>query len=106
MAFHRLEKLIHLHDGYRRVIQVGRLSLLLIQQDGQRWLIRNRCPHKDFPLHDGSLHGSRLRCRHHGLDFDLAAGGQCVQFPRQPCVEMFPLCHDGADVGVELPDEG
>lgn len=104
MAFHKLEKLIHLHDGYRRVFQAGGLSLLLVQEDGRRWLLRNRCPHKDFPLHTGTLAGSRLRCRYHGMEFDLAAGGRCLQFPRQPCVEMYALVYDGNDVGVELPE--
>jgi nitrite reductase/ring-hydroxylating ferredoxin subunit len=103
MAFFRLEKITNLHDGYRRVFHAGRLSLLLIQQDGRRFLLRNRCPHKDFPLHDGTLQGTRLRCRHHGMDFDLAQGGRCVQFPRQ-CAEMFPLAYDGLDVGVDLPE--
>lgn len=104
MAFHRLEKLINLYDGYRRVFQVDGLSLLLIQQDGQRWLLRNRCPHKDFPLHTGSLHGTRLRCAYHALEFDLAQGGRCLQFPRQRCAEMFDLAYEGSDVGVDLPD--
>lgn len=103
MAFHKLDKLINLHDGYRRVFQAGGLSLLLVQEGDQRWLLRNRCPHKDFPLHTGTLTGSRLRCRYHGMEFDLAAGGRCQQFPRQPCVEMYALVYDGNDVGVELP---
>lgn len=104
MAYHALEKLIHLHDGYRRVFRVGRLSLLLIQDDGRRWLLRDRCPHKDFPLHTGTLQGSRLRCAYHALEFDLAQGGRCVQFPRQHCVEMFTLVYAGNEVGVDLPD--
>lgn len=102
MAFCKLDNLINLHDGYRRVFQAGGLSLLLVQQGEQRWLLRNRCPHKDFPLHTGTLEGSRLRCRYHGLEFDLASGGRCLQFPRQ-CVEMYPLVYQGNEVGVDLP---
>lgn len=103
MAYYPLEKLIHLYDGYRRVFRVGGLSLLLIQQDGQRWLLRDRCPHKDFPLHTGTLRGSTLRCAYHAMEFDLARGGRCLQFPRQYCVEMYPLVYEDKEVGVELP---
>lgn len=103
MAFYRLEKVINLRDGYRRVFQVPGLSLLLIQEEGQRWLLRNRCPHKDFPLHTGTLQGSRLRCAYHAMEFDLARGGRCIQFPQQNGVEMFALIYDGNEVGVELP---
>jgi nitrite reductase/ring-hydroxylating ferredoxin subunit len=102
VAFHRLEKLINLYDGYRRVFQVEGKALLLIQEQGRRYLVLNRCPHKDFPLHTGTLNGTRLRCAYHAMEFDLARGGQCVQHPRQPCVQMFPLIYDGNEVGVEL----
>ena len=104
MTFYRLDKLINLHDGYRRVFQAGGRSLLLVQEDGRRWLIRNHCPHKDFPLHNATIQGSRLRCAYHALEFDLSQGGRCLQFPRQPCVEMYPIVYDGTEVCVELPD--
>jgi nitrite reductase/ring-hydroxylating ferredoxin subunit len=102
MTFHRLEKLINLHDGYRRVFQVGGVPLLLIQEDGQRYLLRNLCPHKAFPLHTGTMSGSRLRCAYHAMEFDLAKGGRCIQHPNQYCVQMFELVYDGSEVGVEL----
>lgn len=102
MAFHRLEKLINLYDGYRRVFQVEGLSLLLIQENGQRYLIRNLCPHKAFPLHTGTLVGTRLRCAFHAMEFDLAKGGRCLQHPSQPGVTMYALAYEGSEIGVEL----
>lgn len=104
MAFYRLEKLLNLYDGYKQVFRINGRSLLLIQEKGQRYLILNRCPHKDFPLHTGTIVGSRLRCAYHAMEFDLARGGKCVQHPLQPGVEFFTLVYDGAEVGVELPD--
>jgi nitrite reductase/ring-hydroxylating ferredoxin subunit len=102
MAFHRLEKLINLYDGYRRVLYVGPLQLLLIQENGQRYLIRNLCPHKNFPLHTGTMVGSKLRCAYHAMEFDLARGGRCVQHPQQPGATMYTLVYDGNEIGVEL----
>jgi nitrite reductase (NADH) small subunit len=102
MAFHRLEKLINLHEGYRRVFRVDGIALLLIEENGQRYLLRNMCPHKGFPLHNGTLRGSRLRCPFHAMDFDLKDGGRCVQHPMQPGVKMYELVYEAAAVGVEL----
>jgi nitrite reductase/ring-hydroxylating ferredoxin subunit len=102
MAFYRLEKLINLYDGYRQTFRIGSLPLLLIQHEGRRYLIKDLCPHKAFPLHNGSLRGNILRCNHHTLDFDLSKGGRCVQHPRTFCLTSYPLEYDGDSVGVEL----
>lgn len=104
MTYYPLEKLINLHDGYRRTFRIGSHTLLLVQQEGRRYLLRNVCPHKDFPLHTGSLHGSRLRCAYHGMEFDLAHGGRCVQHPHQRGVQMYELIYAGSEVGVALAD--
>jgi nitrite reductase/ring-hydroxylating ferredoxin subunit len=102
MAFYRLEKLINLYDGYKRVFRIDGLSLLLIQENGQRYLIRDLCPHKAFPLHTGTMSGGRLRCAYHAMEFDLSRGGRCIQHPNQPGVTMYTLVYDGNEVGVEL----
>lgn len=101
MAFYRLEKLINLYDGYRKVFRIEGVSLLLIQEEGQRYLIKNQCPHKAFPLDKGSLRRGVLRCPHHAMEFDLNRGGRCLQHPSD-CVAMYALQYDGNDLGVEL----
>ncbi len=102
MAYHRLEKLINLHEGYRRVFRVDGIALLLMVENGRRYLLRNMCPHKGFPLHNGTMSGSRLRCAFHAIEFDLEREGQCVQHPMQPGVKLYPLVYEGNEVGVEL----
>lgn len=102
MTYFALEKLINLHDGYRQVFRIGGVQLLLIQDGGQRYLLRNFCPHKGFPLHTGTLAGTRIRCAYHAMEFDLADQGRCVQHPRQPGVDMFELVYRDNEVGVEL----
>jgi nitrite reductase/ring-hydroxylating ferredoxin subunit len=102
MTFYRLEKLINLYDGYRQAFRVGGQPLLLLQEGGQCWLIRDLCPHKAFPLRNGTLRGTVLRCNHHGLDFDLSKGGRCIQQPRHFCLTTYPLQYDGDSIGVEL----
>lgn len=102
MPFHPLEKLINLQDGYRQVFRIDGVQLLLIQENGQRYLLRNMCPHKGFPLHTGTLAGARLRCAYHAMEFDLARDGRCIQHPMQPGVKMYELVYDGNMLGVEL----
>ena len=101
MAFYPLEKLINLYDGYRRVFRVDGMALLLVQEGGQRYLLRDMCPHKGFPLHTGTINGTRIRCAYHAMEFELATG-RCVQHPLQPGVKTYPLAYDGQLVGVEL----
>ncbi len=101
MVFVPLERLVNLHDGYRRTFRIGRLPLLLIQEGGQRYVLQDRCPHKGFPLHTGTLVNGRLRCAYHAMEFDLASG-RCLQHPSQPGVVTYPVVVDGVMVGVEL----
>ena len=74
VTFYPLEKLHVLCDGYRQVFQVAGCSLLLLETDGRRYLIENRCPHAGRPLHEASLQQSHLTCPQHGICFSLLSG--------------------------------
>ena len=50
MRFIPLEKLINMHDGYRREFTVDYHKLLLLQFEGERFLVEARCPHLEHPL--------------------------------------------------------
>lgn len=103
MAFYPLEKLINLRDGYRRVFRVAGVDLLLIQDQGECFLIRDLCPHKDFPLHTGQLRRGILQCAYHGMAFSLRSG-ECVMQPgvKALCLTRYVLVYEGSTVGVEL----
>lgn len=60
---------------------LGRSVLLYRKIDGSVAAIRNRCPHRSFPLDRGTLDGDDVICGYHGLKF--APSGQCVQVPSQ-----------------------
>lgn len=51
------------------------------RRDGRVVALQNRCPHRSFPLADGTLEGDSLRCGYHGLRFDDE--GRCVEIPMQ-----------------------
>ncbi len=103
MAYVALEKLHALHDGYRRRLRLNGRDLLLVQEEGRVYLLANRCPHMDAPLHKASIHQQVLRCPHHGMEFDLCSGrplgaaAACVA-----SLEFLPLVYEGNSLGVEL----
>ena len=101
MAFYPLEKLLNLYDGYRQAFSVAGQSLLLVQENNRRVLIHNRCPHQNAPLTQATIVGEKIRCPHHGIQFDLISG----QSDTSACpngLEFLPLAYDGNTVGVDL----
>lgn len=53
--------------------------------EGNLSVLRDRCPHRSFPLSKGFLDGDRLVCNYHGLTF--APDGRCVAKPTDPLNE-------------------
>lgn len=48
-------------------------------EDGRPVAMRNRCPHRSFPLAKGKLEGDNLVCGYHGMAFN--PDGMCVHMP-------------------------
>jgi vanillate O-demethylase monooxygenase subunit len=64
---------------------LGTSVLLYRTADGAPIALRNRCPHRSFPLSRGKLEGDNVVCGYHGLTF--GSDGACVRVPSQ---EMVP----------------
>jgi nitrite reductase/ring-hydroxylating ferredoxin subunit len=103
MRFQPLEKLINLHDGYRRVFKIDNLQLLLIQQDGERYLIEARCPHRDHPLEQAELEGRVIRCPLHQYRFSLVDGSLLLA-SGDSCraLRLYQLVDRGNELGIML----
>lgn len=82
---------------------------------GEPVAVRNRCPHRSFPLAKGKLEGDILVCGYHGMQFDPS--GRCVNMPAMPIVptgasvKSFPVAERGPLVWIwmgdpDLADEG
>ena len=101
MAFHSLERLSRLYDGYQRAIKIAGHDLLLVHEDGQTHIVKNVCPHMDAPLTYATIKAGVLRCPLHGIEFTLADG-----VPLRSVVgplTKYPVSYDGDQVGVDLP---
>lgn len=102
MAYRSLEKLINLQDGYRRVFRLQRREVLLLQHDGERYLLDRHCPHASQPLDAAEVADGAIRCPRHGYCFSLgdgrSLGGDCAP------LATYQLIYEGNSIGVEETD--
>ncbi len=103
MRFYLLEKFINLHDGYRRTFKIDQHRLLLLQEDGEQFLIEALCPHRGHPLESASIQNNLLRCALHNYEFDLRSGRVCTA-TEEACraLRHYELVTRDKDVGVML----
>lgn len=103
MAYHRLEMLSNMHDGYKKPFVIGGVELLLVQCGEKRYLVENKCGHFGVPLETAELTRTSIICSAHGVEFDLASGNVLNDiWPDCEPVKVFPLVENGAEIGVEL----
>lgn len=75
-----------LSDGELGATHIGNNPILFAKAAGKLCAFDDRCPHKGFPLHKGSLDGHTLTCAYHGGKFDIRSGA-CLKHPYEtfPC---------------------
>jgi len=98
--FYPLERLMNLYDGYQRGFTVNGHSLLLVQDNGRCYLLRNTCPHQQAPLTHATMNNGYLRCPAHGMEFNLMTGksqGECSQE-----LQFIAIAYEGNQLGVEI----
>ena len=105
MRCHPLDKLINLHDGYRRRFKIDALDILLVQQGEQRYLLEAQCPHKSHSLESAHVDERSIECPLHHYRFSLA-DGLVIASGEQPCraLRTYELVYEGNEVGLMLGD--
>ncbi len=105
MRFYPLEKLINLHDSYSRQFKIDNLQLLLLQRDGELYLIEGRCPHRGHPLDLATLQGGVIQCALHHYQFAIA-DGRLLHATEERCrgLRTYQVVYEGNEVGVMLED--
>ena len=75
-----------LGEGEMAAVRLGDQPIVFAKVDDKIYAFNDRCPHKGFPLHKGSLDGHALTCAYHGGKFDIR-NGQCLKHPyaTYPC---------------------
>ncbi len=105
MRFFPLEKLINLHDGYVRQFRIDYRQLLLIQRQGELYLIEARCPHRQHPLDMATLDNGVIQCALHQYQFAID-DGRLLYFTEEPCrgLHTYEVIYEGNEVGVILEE--
>ena len=106
MRFYPLAKLINLFDGYTGQFKIDHLQLLLVQRDGERYLLEANCPHREHPLDSAAITGDRIQCPLHHYQFSIR-DGSLIHATEAPCrgLRVYPLVYEGNEVGVMLSDD-
>ena len=104
MRFLPLDKLINLHDGYRRRIKIDALDVLLIQEAGEVFVVDSRCPHQEASLEQADLLDGMIYCPMHGFGFSLVNGQHDAG--TWQALRVYPAVFEGAEVGITLADAG
>jgi 3-phenylpropionate/trans-cinnamate dioxygenase ferredoxin subunit len=100
--FVRAASLAELPPGTLLGVEVEDRAVCLANADGTIYAFRDNCSHREYPLHDGALDGTRLECAWHGGKFDLGSGGRAVGLPAIKPIEMYEVRIEGDDVLVAL----
>ena len=79
-------KVAEVSDGEMAAVRIGNKPIVFAKVEDKIYAFSDRCPHKGFPLHKGSLEGHTLTCAYHGGKFDIRSG-QCLKHPyaTYPC---------------------
>lgn len=87
MSWHRVEGLDELRERGMCPVHVGGRDVCVVLRDGEMHAFDDACPHRQWPLHLGSLDGNVLTCRAHTWQWDVRDGS--LQHMRAPdCLVM------------------
>jgi len=100
MRFMPLDRLINLHDGYRRRFKVDALDLVLAQESGTLYAFSSRCPHQDQSLEDADIEEGTVFCPRHNFAFSLDTGLHTDGFC--DAISIYRVHYEGNEVGILL----
>jgi nitrite reductase/ring-hydroxylating ferredoxin subunit/uncharacterized membrane protein len=94
-----------LPQGKLVAVDVGRVPVVLLRQDGQILAAESWCPHAGGPLDKGKLEGTVVECPWHQSRFDLRDGAP-VQGPASAPLRTFEVREEGGRISVRPSYEG
>src|SRR5262249_42449254 len=71
-------------DGRGVALAVEGRRLAVFRVGERVFAVDDRCAHRGFPLYDGTIEASSVRCRTHGACFDLVSGAVLRGPARRP----------------------
>ncbi|MDV6373525.1 non-heme iron oxygenase ferredoxin subunit [Deinococcus arenicola] len=75
-------------DGHQTAVAMGAISVLVVNDEGKFYALRNNCTHQDYPLLGGEVSMGRITCQKHGARFELETG-KAKSLPAVKPVKLF-----------------
>ena len=88
-------------DGRAIGVEIAGRRLAVVRVGERVFAIDDRCSHRGFPLHDGTIEGTTIRCRTHGACFALESGA-VVRGPARRAVPIYRVSVEEGTVVIEL----
>lgn len=84
-----------------RVVETTKGNIAIFRTDGdQLFAINDKCPHKNGPLSQGIVHGTKVACPLHNWNIELKTGEAVA--PDKGCVTRYPIKNENGIVSVQL----
>jgi 3-phenylpropionate/trans-cinnamate dioxygenase ferredoxin subunit len=90
-------------DGRGTALAVAGHRLAVFRLGERAFAVEDRCAHRGFSLHDGTVEALSVRCRTHGACYDLASGA-VLRGPARRAVRAYPTAVENGQVIIELID--
>lgn len=91
-----------LTNGELARVVVGGVPVCVARtRDGRLYAVGDQCSHREVPLSEGVLSGTRIECPLHAATFDLATGAPTSP-PATAPVPTYRVVEDGADLLIDL----
>ncbi|MCA9915805.1 MAG: non-heme iron oxygenase ferredoxin subunit [Anaerolineae bacterium] len=88
--------------GQREVFDLDRLSVLVLNVEGQFFAVENMCSHEEYELAEGEVMGCcTLECPKHGATFDMRSG-EALTAPAYQPIQVFRTRVVDGELQVEL----
>ncbi len=101
MKFQRVARLADLPEEGGLAVSIDGVEIGLYRVGDRVYAMEDVCPHAGYPLHEGTVEGTRVVCSGHGWEFDLESGLAPGEQDEEPLVR-YPVRVEGEDVLVDF----
>lgn len=86
--------------GKAKAIHLEKFKVAVFNIDGKFYAIKDACPHAEYPLAKGVLHGDVVACSSHNWQFNVKTG-QCLRGNPDICIRTFEIEVRGDEIWVK-----
>ena len=90
-------------ENASKAVEVGDVSVLLVNKGGEIFALYNVCTHMDYALDEGEIDGETVTCPLHGAKFAIETG-EVRAMPAARGLKTFAVNQEGDAVQLDLEE--